>query len=408
MSKDNMNNEIEKKIANAVKAETPDILDDLFEEIDSGNSASVKEHPAPEKVTVKKQARGMHGRKPWFTALAGIAAVMILFTGIRTMMNIQNEAFAVVGLDVNPGIELKVNQKERVVSAEAINDEGREILDGMDLKGSDVNVACNAMIGSMLTKGYLTTETNSVLVSVSADDTEKGKALEAKLSQNLSHYLENSEIAAAILGQFVENDDELKTFAEENGISSGKAWLIRKLLNTGSKNMTEESLLKLSTQELILLGQNRKVSEQDSYGSASTSKYIGEDKAEEAALKDAKLTADQADMIKVEFDCEDGRIIYEVEFKSGEYEYEYDIDAVSGKVISSDVEKNGEKEDSDEIEDDSGEYGGDDDDLYDDDDRFDNDDNDDDNDRDDDDDHKDDDDENDDNDDDDKDDKDDD
>ena len=389
MSKDNMNNEIEKKIAAAVKAETPDILDDLLEEIDNGQSTSVKEHPAPEKVTVKKQTRGMHGRKPWFTALAGIAAVMILFTGIRTMMNIQNEAFAVVGLDVNPGIELKVNQKERVVSAKAINDEGREILDGMDLKGSDVNVACNAMIGSMLTRGYLTTETNSVLVSVSADDMEKGKALEAKLSQHLSHYLENSKIAAAILGQFVESDDELKTFAEENGISSGKAWLIRKLLNTGSKNMTEESLLKLSTQELILLGQNRKAGEQDSYGSASTSKYIGEKKAEEAALKDAELTADQAGPIKIEFDCEDGKIIYEVEFKSGGHEYEYDIDAVSGRIISSDVEKDGEKTDSVEIEDDSGEYGGDDDDLYDDDDRFDNDNNDDDNDRDDDDDHKD-------------------
>ena len=96
MSKDNMNNEIEKKIAAAVKAETPDILDDLLEEIDNGNSTSVKEHPAPEKVTVKKQVRGTHGRKPWFTVLAGIAAVMILFTGIRTMMNIQNEAFAVI------------------------------------------------------------------------------------------------------------------------------------------------------------------------------------------------------------------------------------------------------------------------------------------------------------------------
>jgi len=153
MSKNNTNNEIEKKLASAVKAETPDILDDLLEEIDNGQSTSVKKHTAPEKVTVRKKTHGLHGRKPWFTALAGIAAVMILFTGIRTVMNIQNEVFAVVGLDVNPGIELKVNQKERIVSAKAINDEGREILDGMDLKGSDVNVACNAMIGSMLTRG---------------------------------------------------------------------------------------------------------------------------------------------------------------------------------------------------------------------------------------------------------------
>ena len=107
---------------------------------------------------------------------------------------------------------------------------------------------------------------------------------------------------------------------------------------SGGTGMTEESLLKLSTQELILLGQEKRVSP-DSYGSADTSRYIGRDKAADAALAAAGINRTQASGISVEYDSENGRIVYEVEFMAGGREYEYDIDAVSGKVISYEAEK---------------------------------------------------------------------
>ena len=34
-------------------------------------------------------------------------------------------------------------------------------------------------------------------------------------------------------------------------------------------------------------------------------------------------------------DVENGKTVYEVEFESGLYDYEYDIDAVTGKVLKS-------------------------------------------------------------------------
>lgn len=60
-----------------------------------------------------------------------------------------NSVASVVSLDVNPSIQLQVNSKERVLSADALNDDAQVILEGMDLKGTQLNVAVNAIVGSL-------------------------------------------------------------------------------------------------------------------------------------------------------------------------------------------------------------------------------------------------------------------
>lgn len=66
--------------------------------------------------------------------------------------------------------------------------------------------------------------------------------------------------------------------------------------------------------------------------------YIGKDKAEQIALKHAKLTKEQVKFIQSELDEDDGRWEYDVEFKFGNKSYEYEINAYTGEVISFDVE----------------------------------------------------------------------
>ena len=59
------------------------------------------------------------------------------------------------------------------------------------------------------------------------------------------------------------------------------------------------------------------------------------DEALKKALDHANLDKDQVDYIKkVELDYEHGRKVYEITFFKGGYEYEYDIDAESGKVLN--------------------------------------------------------------------------
>lgn len=61
---------------------------------------------------------------------------------------------------------------------------------------------------------------------------------------------------------------------------------------------------------------------------------VTRDQALASALNHAGLKKDELDYIKkIELDWEHGRKIYEISFYKGGYEYEYDIDAVTGRVL---------------------------------------------------------------------------
>jgi len=71
-------------------------------------------------------------------------------------------------------------------------------------------------------------------------------------------------------------------------------------------------------------------------GVAKKAKKISADKAKKIALGDAKLAEKDVTFVKVELEFENNRLVYDVEFYSGNVEYDYDIDAVSGAIVSAD------------------------------------------------------------------------
>jgi len=59
----------------------------------------------------------------------------------------------------------------------------------------------------------------------------------------------------------------------------------------------------------------------------------GRQAAIDAALEHAGFDADEVSGLRCEKDYDDGREIYDVEFRHGGYEYNYDIDANSNQII---------------------------------------------------------------------------
>lgn len=66
--------------------------------------------------------------------------------------------------------------------------------------------------------------------------------------------------------------------------------------------------------------------------------YISADRAKEIALADAGLKEGTAVFLKVKLERDDGRYQYDVEFYSGAMEYGYEIDAITGKILSAERE----------------------------------------------------------------------
>ena len=69
--------------------------------------------------------------------------------------------------------------------------------------------------------------------------------------------------------------------------------------------------------------------------------YIGEAKAKEIALNHAGLSAAQVTFYRTVLEYDNGRAEYEVEFWKGNTEYDYEIDAVSGAILSYDYDIEG-------------------------------------------------------------------
>ena len=274
-------------------------------------------------------------RKPLrLAALAAAACLVLAIGGGSVYYNQSQTAASVVSLDVNPSIELVLNSRERVLRATALNEDAAAVLDGMDLKGSTLDVAVNALMGSLLKNGYVDELANSILITVEDDDATRAAQLESQLTETVNAVMTSSSINGAILSQVVNQNQDLQAKADEYGISLGKAQLIQQLVDQ-NPTLTFESLAGRTVNDLNLLlsSQATTLSTVSSTGRASDGGYIGTEVAKNAALAHAGLSADQVTVSKVDFDVEDGRMVYEVEFWANNVEYEYDVDATTGEIV---------------------------------------------------------------------------
>lgn len=285
-------------------------------------------------------------KNPWPKRLAGIAAAFVLLIGGITGFQVYQTNYAVaslISLDVNPSIEIQVNEKEQVLAVNARNEDAKTVVGDMNFKGSTLDVTINALIGSMLRNGYLNEMANSILVSVDNQDPVKGTELQEKLVAEINEVLQTGTFSGAILSQTISADSNLRTLADDYGITLGKAQLIQQIINQTTLYSFED-LVPLSINELNLLSEssNLELVNVNSLGTASDKAYLGEEKAKETALSHANLSSDQITQYEIELDYENGMMVYEISFDCEGFEYDYDIDALTGTVL-----KNEKKPDKD-------------------------------------------------------------
>ncbi|MCC8090192.1 MAG: PepSY domain-containing protein, partial [Oscillospiraceae bacterium] len=337
--------ELERRIRTAMEHAAPDRLDSILSSCDEqkgeytnmttlSNFSNTTPRPDAEKSAPAK-------RSVW-RRFAAIAAALVLFVGIGSYSMGRRAAAvdSIILLDVNPSISISVNANEKVLSAEALNADAETVLGNMDLKGVSLDVAVNAIIGAMLQAGYLDEARNSILVSVESGDAARGAALEQEVSAAIAAATQTDSLSAAVLSQTISATDEtLTSLAAEYDISLGKAALIQEVVAQDA-TLTVADLAGVDINEIALLISSNNISTSTTQtGTASDKAYIGESAALNAALVDAGVS--NADVLRstAKLGRENGVMVYEVEFDTAEMEYDYDIDAGTGAVVSVDIER---------------------------------------------------------------------
>lgn len=282
-------------------------------------------------------------RKVYWQSYAAAAAILILMVNIGAGLvrtRVQNRVETVIGLDVNPSIELSVNVQDRVVAVTAVNADANIVLDGMDLIGSTTDVAVNAILGSMYQQGYLGASSNSILVSVDNKDEEVSRQIETRLVEDINQTLQAYSLEAAILSQTVRQvDDTVTQTATDYEMSQGRTILIQKIIDN-YPYYTFEDLSQLTINELNLLlsSQNVEVQTVTVVGVADESSYIGQDAAVEVVL--SQFTGDREGLkdLYTDIGVRNARMVYEVSYLYEGVIYIYKVDALTGEIVVSYVD----------------------------------------------------------------------
>lgn len=320
--------QIEEKLKSAFVHATPDVLERI--------NSQIKEQKGP--VIVMSEEK----KKKRFNKVAIAAAALIaLAVGLGGYAYNANYAVAAtVALEVNPSVEICVNKKEKVLEVVPLNEDGKVIVGDMDFAGSSLDVTVNALIGSMLQNGYLNELANSILISVDDADAAQGVLLQERLTQNVNEMLNSQAFSGAVLIQTLNDDAQVQQLATENNISVGKAQLIEQIIaQQPQKNFSDLANLSINDLNLILASNTAQTQSVASLGTASSKAYIGETKAKAIALEHAQVAENDIWNYEWELDGDNGIMVYEIEFNTNGYEYDYEINATTGAVVKNHKER---------------------------------------------------------------------
>ena len=310
------NEKMEQRLASAVEKTAPNDVNGVLSRCDERKGTVI---PMTTKKTTKKR----------WTTLAAACLALVLLGGGGIFYQQAHAVASVVSLDVNPSIELKVSKSEKVLVCTPLNEDAKAILadmgDGADLKGAKLDVAVNAIVGSLVRNGYLDSISSAIMISVEHKDTARAEKLQRELTSAVDGVLQTSEAKAAVLTQTLTQDAAREQQARENSISTGKAALVNRVL-TLNPALKFDALAKLSVEELKDLAE-----------AGAPAMPIGTDKATDiAAAAFGKASTAKMAYSEVDPELDESPAHYEVEIRSqtGE-EFEYKVDAYTGAILES-------------------------------------------------------------------------
>ena len=278
----------------------------------------------------------VHKRKIHIHKSLSLAVVMCMIV-IGFLFWPSQEAYS-VAFEVNPSIELEVNNERRVEEVICHNEDAVLVLEEMDLENTDLDVAVNAIIGSMFKYGYISEAKNSVLVSVQGQDKEIREELKEQVASDVKDILSGYSLNASVVSQDYSFSKERQELAKKYGISVGKVTLIKKLIGV-SPDYEFSDLVDLSINDLNTLIHYKNIQFKTITidGVESHSGYLRDEEVRTKVLEHAQVTLNDLKSYEDELDVKSNQLVYNVNFTDSYASYSYQVNAISGEIVSFDV-----------------------------------------------------------------------
>lgn len=299
--------EVEYMLAKAVVQQVPDIYQ-------QASSAPITPLTVVDEIVPRQFPRQ---RLHWQRLAAACVLLVLCAGGIFSWLWFSTKA--VVSIDVNPSVALSLNRFEYVIDTQAGNTDGADVLDDLSLKNLKLSTALDALMGAMSRKGYLDDQAQ-ISVFVDGSDDDFNRELYDEITDDLAHLAPD---AVTQVGESATNEQTTEQPAGNEQTTEQPS-----AEQTTEQPATEQTTEQPATEQPIT-GQT---GEQQPQQSAS----ITEEQAKEIAANHAGVAVADVTFHSVSLEEDDGRRVYDVEFYSGSTEYDYEIDAATGDILSYD------------------------------------------------------------------------
>ena len=238
-----MNNDFKKEFKDALNHEVPDILN----KIKSDNRFKVPEKPQKQSIFDIFKSKGV---RYVFSSVFVIALLTILFLNSDT----DNQVYAsTVTMDLNPQIEILLDEDDIVIEVNVLNDDGDVVIDrNIEYRGKTLDEVLEYIVKRLSEENYLIEgEENYMMIYVDGINEQVKERVLARVQEKVNQ----EAMKYNRLMNFVRTNDydltpqevlRAQRIAEEYNVNPGRAILIIRI-----RNLTDEyTVLQLSRMKI--------------------------------------------------------------------------------------------------------------------------------------------------------------
>ena len=243
----------EERITTSFKSETPDILDKI---------KSSDQFYVPDKVKKYDFSRFFNKRLSYSLASVFVLAI-VLFSVLTSGTSLDPVVASTVTIDINPSIEITLDEDDNVINITAINSDGELLIDrDIKFRGLSLDETIEIIIAEAIVRGFIVddTEDNIILIDVSSEELDikarVEQALEVKITSEMAKVARAVQVRRENREDLTEDEvEELKDDASQFRISLAKLHLINQIIDEDD-TYTIEDLKDLSVRSLYVILNN--------------------------------------------------------------------------------------------------------------------------------------------------------